>query len=144
MGTMTMKKLRLVVVAAAVAGAGWTVAPTAAQATPPTVLATTSAVAGSYTLHYEWYSAPGYWQTTALTLNADSSCSLAAQCAWTLSGSSNTAFTMTIPNPRRGGIIYRGTVTASGLSSSTSYGHQYFGNPYYNNAVEGDWYAPKN
>lgn len=108
---------------------------------PAAQAATVPQVAGSYALNYEWYSAPGYWQTTNLTLNADGTCSLVAGCTWTLAGASSTDFTMSVPNPRRQGIIYRGAVTSSGLSSPSSYGHQYFGNPYFKNAAESDWYA---
>jgi hypothetical protein len=136
-------RTRLALLVALIAAAGVMTAAPAQAATPRAVPSTASSVAGTYTLHYEWYSAPGYWQTSGLTLNADGTCSLSPSCSWALSGASSTSFTMTIPNPRRGGIIYRGTVTATGLSSSTGYGHQYFGNPYYNNAPEGDWYAQK-
>ena len=102
--------------------------------------ATTSTVTGTYTLHYEWYSAPGYWQTSNLILRADHTCNMTPPCTWSVS---NTGFTMKFPNPRRGGIIYSGTVTPTGLNTQTSYGHMHFGNPYFGNSNEGDWYATK-
>ena len=95
-------------------------------------------VAGSYTLHYEWYSAPGYYQTTPLVLNADHTCSLESGCVWKVSGS---AFTLTEPNPRRNGVTYSGVVTAAGLNTSTNQGYMYLGTT--GNQHEGRWYATK-
>lgn len=107
-------------------------APSATAATPATP------VTGVYTLHYEWYSAPGFWQTTDFTLAADHTCTLAAGCTWKLSG---THLTLHFPNPRRGGVTYDGTVTPTGLNSPTSDGYMYFDTT--GTQHEGLWYADK-
>lgn len=95
-------------------------------------------VAGTYTLHYEWYSAPGFYQTTQLVLSPDHTCSVNPGCAWNVS---NGAFTMTLPNPRRLGVTYSGVVTTPGLNTSAQQGYMYSGST--GSQHQGRWYATK-
>lgn len=113
-------------------------APAAALLGTSTPALAATPTAGSYTLHYEWYSAPGYYQTASLVLNADHTCSLEAGCRWTVSQG---AFTLTEPNPRRGGVTYSGVVTSAGLNTAADQGYMYLGST--GSQHQGRWYATK-
>lgn len=114
------------------------VAALAAVVASPTQASAATPVAGTYTLHYEHYSAPGYWSTTQLVLNPDQTCSIAAGCMWTVSQGT---FTITLPNVRRNGSSYVGVVTPTGLCSSAHPGYIYYGTT--GNTPEGLWYATR-
>ena len=96
-------------------------------------------VVGSYTLYQRLASSGGQVNTATLTLNADHTCSgTGPGCTWKRSG---TTFEFDSPNPRRGGNMYKGTVTNYGLNNPTHTGGVYFGDT--GSTLEGDWWAKK-